>query len=682
MKSLPIRDDCKTNGGRPVQLSRGRRAWTRMLPIKRFILLAMSLYGLSMALAPGSAAASCPDCSCNSIPSYEPVTFPTLNHWYYWEFMLTDNTEAVESNGGVQVVTSTWTEAGALPTGMTFSKAGVFTGTPTSKGVFHITVSGSLPAGLDYPAGCTWSKSYTLSLGCATITVTPASLPSATLNTAYSQQFAQTGASGATTWSETGALPTGVTFTSTGLLGGKPTEPGIFPITVTVKDANGCTGTRTLSLAVECHTITISPTTLPDASLNVTYNEQFTQAGATGATNWSETGSLPTGITLTTTGVLAGKPTAAGSFTITVTVKDSQNCAGIQVVKLRVCPSIPIFPGSLTLPTGTVEKQYSEQFTQVGGVAPVTWSETGALPADITLTTAGLFAGTPTEKGTFPFTLTVKDANGCTENSALALIVNCGIIQVSPTSLLAGTVKTPYSQQFTQGGGEGSLIWSEAGALPTGITLTTAGLLTGTPTVKGAFPITVTVKDSNGCSGTWTPTLTVGCQTITVTPITLPLGQVNIPYTRQFAQVGAVGATTWSETGALPTGITLTSSGKLAGTPTQQGIFPITVTVKDANGCTGSAKPTLDIVCQTITVTPTSLPAGTVNTAYSQQFAQVGAVGAVTWSETGALPAGVTLTAAGRLAGTPTVKGAFPITVTVKDANKCTGVRSLTLTVG
>jgi hypothetical protein len=173
----------------------------------------------------------------------------------------------------------------------------------------------------------------------------------------------------------------------------------------------------------------------------------------------------------------------------------------------------------------------------------------------------------------------------------------CGAIVINPVSLPAGTVGAAYSQPFTQTGGTGAITWSLSGTLPAGITFDTAtGVLSGTPTQPGSFPISVTATDANGCAGSRAYTLVINCQTITVNPATIPNGTAGVAYSQTFTQTSGIGAITWSVTGALPTGLGLNpSTGVLSGTPTQTGSFPITVTATDANGCPGSRAYTLVI---------------------------------------------------------------------------------------
>jgi hypothetical protein len=260
----------------------------------------------------------------------------------------------------------------------------------------------------------------------------------------------------------------------------------------------------------------------------------------------------------------------------------------------NTCSAITVGPA--TIPAGTVGAAYtSTQFTETGGVGTTTFSETGTLPAGLTLTIAGVLSGTPTQSGSFPITVTATDSHGCTGSTAYTLAVGCAAITVGPATIPAGTVESAYTTQFTQTGGVGTTTFSETGSLPSGLTLTTAGVLSGTPTVTGSFPITVKATDSHGCSGSKAYTVSIGCSTITVTPTTVPASVEFESYQVQFAHTGGVGAVTFSTASALPAGLTLSTAGLLSGTPTQSGTFSIVVKATDTKGCSGSVTVSLNV---------------------------------------------------------------------------------------
>ncbi|PIP40318.1 MAG: hypothetical protein COX19_05960, partial [Desulfobacterales bacterium CG23_combo_of_CG06-09_8_20_14_all_51_8] len=112
-----------------------------------------------------------------------------------------------------------------------------------------------------------------------------------------------------------------------------------------------------------------------------------------------------------------GTPTAAGTFTFTITATDANGCTGLReytlVINPAACPPITLSPR--VLPAGTVNRPYSQTITAGGGLAPYAFTMTsGTLPTGLSpITSAGLIAGTPTVAGTFTFTITATDANGC-----------------------------------------------------------------------------------------------------------------------------------------------------------------------------------------------------------------------------------------------------------------------------
>jgi hypothetical protein len=150
-----------------------------------------------------------------------------------------------------------------------------------------------------------------------------------------------------------------------------------------------------------------------------------------------------------------------------------------------------------------------------------------------------------------------------------------------------------------------------------------------------------------------------------------------------FTQTGGVGTITWSVVGgALPNGMGLDpGTGLLSGTPLQTGSFPITVRATDANGCFGDRPLTLTILCPTIVPAPGGPLGGIEGSAFGPvTFTQTGGVGAVVWSSTGTLPAGLTFSPAGVLSGTPGAgsAGSYTVTFIATDQNLCAGSIQIT----
>ena len=98
------------------------------------------------------------------------------------------------------------------------------------------------------------------------------------------------------------------------------------------------------------------------------------------------------------------------------------------------CPVITVTNPATT--TGTAGTAFSQSFTQSGGVTPVTFTTSSTLPAGLTLSSAGVLSGTPSQTGTFPIVVTVTDANTCTgTNATYNLVINCPVL--THTNVLA-----------------------------------------------------------------------------------------------------------------------------------------------------------------------------------------------------------------------------------------------------
>jgi sugar lactone lactonase YvrE len=582
----------------------------------------------------------------------------------------------------------TWSlAAGTLPAGMTLSSAGVLSGTPTQTASFFFTVKAT------DANGCfgTQTLSLTVNAKCPAITITPTTLTSGKPGVVYpAVSFSQSGGAAPVTWSAI-SLPQGLTLSTGGVLSGTPAIAGVFNLTITAADANSCTATVVVPLAIDgsCPAITIAAPFLATPVVGTAYPSVTLQAnGGVAPIVWSiALGTLPPGLTLSPAGVLSGAPTQTGTFTATVKATDANGCSGTTSIILTVsaqCAGITI---SGTPPNGKAGVVYPAfSFSQSGGALPVTWSS-GALPAGMTFSSAGVLSGTPIVRGNFTLALQVIDANSCAGTISIPFVIDCPTISITasstigPGTLPAATVATVYSPiVFSQTGGVGAIVWSlDAGTLPAGIIFSNTGTLSGTPIRAGTSTIAIKATDANGCSSTATYTLTVSCQPITVTNPLIVTGNVNVPFTATFTQSGGQGATTFSTTSALPAGLSLAAAtGILSGTPSQIGSFPITVTATDSGGCTASSTGyTLVIACGTITVNNPATTSGGTGSLFSQTFTATGAVGATTFTlASGSLPNGLTLATTGVLSGTPTQIGTFPITVKATDANSCTGTSS------
>ncbi|MEO6325223.1 MAG: ice-binding family protein, partial [Thermoanaerobaculia bacterium] len=307
-------------------------------------------------------------------------------------------------------------------------------------------------------------------------------------------------------------------------LGGLTLTPGVYCFTSTAQ----LTGTLTLDAlgnpnALFLFKVGSSLTTASGSAVNVINNggtscrKVFWQIGAsatigTGATFIGDI-LAQTSITITTGASSTGRALArTGAVTLDT---NSINACGVQV-----CPLITVNP--LTLPNGVVGTPYNQIVTATGGTAPYTFTvSSGALPNGLLLAGAtGAISGIPTAPGTFSFTITATDSLGCNGTRLYEMSIaglGCNVIALSPTTLPPGATQIPYSQAITASGGTAPYTFTIAsGALPPGLSLSTAGLISGTPLSQGLFTFRIRATDAQGCIGERNYTITI-----------LPLAPVN-----------------------------------------------------------------------------------------------------------------------------------------------------------
>ena len=197
-------------------------------------------------------------------------------------------------------------------------------------------------------------------------------------------------------------------------------------------------------------------------------------------------------------------------------------------------------------------------------------------------------------------------------------------VTITTTALTPGTVNSTFTATLAATGGSGTYTWSvSSGKLPTGLTLSSAGVITGTPTTAGLSSFTVQAEDSEKTpqSGTQSLKLVISGGNLTITSLPLLDGQVGQLYTFPLAAKGGVPPYTWAidSSNPLPAGLTL-SNGTISGTPTTAGNYTVGLSVTDSANNTA-----LQTAPLAIAASGASLPDGT----YSFEFSGTGPHGAI-----------------------------------------------------
>ncbi|MBK8609256.1 MAG: putative Ig domain-containing protein [Chitinophagaceae bacterium] len=397
------------------------------------------------------------------------------------------------------------------------------------------------------------------------------------------------------------------------------------------------------ALCLACPTITVTNPAVTTGLQGLPFNQSFSASGGTGPYTYTTVSSLPSGITLSTAGVLSGTPTVTGTFPIVVTATDAGLCTGTSAtynLVISSCPTITLNPASQTnVSCFGGSNGAASVNAATGGTAPYSYNWTPGNPVgDGTTSVTGLTAGT--------WTCTVTDANGCTAVQTFTITQPAAALAVTPlsqTNIACFGGATGAASINTPTGGTPGYSYNWTPGNPTGDgTTSVTGLTVGT--------WTCTVTDANGCTAVQTFTITQPAAALAVTP----LSQTNIACfggaTGAASVNAATGGTpvyTYNWTPGNPVGDgTASVTGLTAGT--------WTCTVTDANGCTAVQTFTITQPAAALAVTPLS----------QTNIACFGGA-------TGAASDG-TASVTGLTAGT--------WTCTVTDANGCTAVRTFTIT--
>lgn len=511
------------------------------------------------------------------------------------------------------------------------------------------------------------------------------------------------------TWSVSGGGALSNTTTTSATYTAPAATSSQQSITITATSVADTTKTGTLTITVPAAPAVTTTSANLTGAVGSTFSVKLQASGGIAPFTWAlGTGttlpaclSLKSDGTLTTASGTAPTASCAGTYTnLTFKATDSGTATPLSVTSSALTVTIAAAPaitfGAAPIATGTFNVAYASAVAASGGAGPLTYSlASGSLPPNLHLNSAtGAIAGTPNaaDIGTWTFAVTAADAFGdSAASSNYTITISYPALTVNPVTPPTGYASSVYTSTSLNatGGNGGPYTWTWAAAngssLPPGLNISSAGVITGTPTTPGTYSVVLTATDSASNAGHATITITVK-PGITITPIVLPTGYAGSSYPttgNTLSASGGAGAPyTWSWAAAggsiLPAGLSIgASTGAITGTPTTVGTYSVVITATDSATPANSASITLSITIGAgVSVTPPTLTNAYNGTLYtSAAFTASGGSGApYAWSATGLTGSGLSINgSSGVISGTPTNSGsttvAYHASVTATDSS-------------
>jgi len=512
---------------------------------------------------------------------------------------------------------------GMLPTGLLFSLSGdfksvVLSGAPTAAGYFDIWIEVTNANGQQ-----AYLKKRLVVDYIPPLVILTDELQRLVSNAVFTQELNAFGGVQPYTWAlVNGALPAGITLNpSSGTLAGT-TAVTVYDqdLTLQVTDARGVAVTAVLPFVIN-NALTITTPTLPLILTGSLYHFQMQAEGGQGAYTWAlatSSPALPGGITLSASGLLSGA-TSLSSYTANVilTVTDTAANTASQAFQLKIGLASQLYidtEGMGPLVRGSSYKG----ILQVEGpsVAPYSWAVAvgtpNPLPAGLTLSgdlstngaSATISGNTTATLLNYLVEVQVIDANG---NIAFAFISlnTYSSLAITTASLPQATAGGIYSTQLACSGVNPSFTWTldaSSPALPAGLSITSPGLLHGTPAAASDVFLVFRVTDSLRDFTTKPLEFVAKVSTLAITSTTLAQYTAGLNGANTLLATGGAPAYAWSispsSPNLLPTGLTLDAgAGTITGVTLAAGFSkPITFRVTDSIGVYRETTLTLSVI--------------------------------------------------------------------------------------
>jgi PKD repeat protein len=474
-----------------------------------------------------------------------------------------------------------------------------------------------------------------------------------------------------------------------GIISGTLTTTGTYTFTLRAMNSAG-SDTKSFTINVIMpETPEITTVSLPNGIIGKSYSQLLK---AMDYANWSLiSSSLPSGITMNSSGSISGTPTAEGTYSFTV---KTENVTGNDTKSFTITvvtqeptgtPEIPRIT-TISLLDCKVGLYCARAFSSA---ETAEWSiENGSLPPGLGLS-GSYISGTPTEAGEYTFTVRAENVSGSDMKTFTINVVIPEHPEITTSSQMNGIVGQLYNWSLSA---TESVSWSfENGSLSPSFTINSSGLIQGYITTVGEYTFTVKAENTAG-SDTKTFTVNVTMPEppeITTNSITnFKIGQSYDIFLK------ATEPAFWSiESGRLPPGLgedfglslkngsgsgyvpicvggfdipLCISTTSISGTPTKVGEYTFTLKAENLSGSDTKTFTVNVEMPEPPEITTDFLPDGIVGKSYSKSLK---AADYANWSlVSGDLPPGVKVNYSGSISGIPTTAGEYTFTVKAENA--------------
>ncbi len=570
---------------------------------------------------------------------------------------------------------------GSLPPGLvsTITQYGAsISGTPTTAGTYSVPVSftGQSSNGVQNVSSAgSATLTFNITASGSMPTAAPGAITSALQATGVigaNFSYSISTLNPATSFIASG-LPPGLSIAAgAGLISGKPTASGIFPVVITAANSAGSASGQ-VSISI---TSPSAPVITSSSTMNGLVGQGLSYSIYAGGSIVSYTASnLPPGLVLnSTSGVISGTPTTAGSYAAPVSANNGNGVANA-VITFAISGTVtPLVVTSNAAVQGTVGSSLSYYYAATPSTPSPAFS-VGALPPGLSnIASSNVIQGTPTQAGVFTTPITVTNSAG-SATSNIEFVIAPPNFSLSSPAEASGSVGSSLSYTLSTFPSMSNVTYG-ATNLPAGLSLNSStGVIGGIPTAAGVSVVNISAT----CLGvTANAALTVAIANQAPPLITSPNGVEGTVGAALNYKIAATNVPTSFAAQGLPSGLTLNSStGVISGAPATNGAFSVHISATNGAGAAGA------ILSINIFATPSdppviSSPAMVVGSYFSPLSYTVTATNLPTSISVTNLPSGLSYNSTTHvISGTPQVYGLFTATVTAPNA---IGVGSAKLT--